>query len=176
MKNLLFLPLLLSLLACNQSPQNAGTKPAKNGKYQRFQFSDKKATQDMNDPANWCAARFGESALISADPKNFNRRLFALGDVPLRVVVEGGKLSSTFMLEPYGDHVALLTSDNQPACLSNKANLQLSSDGLSFHYDNKMQIHYDVYLQELPSGIQIALDFPPDYNYGLSAYRCETCK
>lgn len=176
MKYLLFLLFLLSQLACNQSTPNTGTSPAKNGNYQRFQFSKRTATQDMNDPANWCAGRYSEAALISADPKNFHRRLFALGDIPLRVVVEGGKLSSTFMLEPKGDHVEILTSENQPACLSNKANLQLSPDGLSFHYDNKMQIIFDVYLQELPSGIQLALDFPPNYTYGLTAYRCETCK
>lgn len=128
------------------------------------------------DPANWCAGGFDEVALVGADPKNFFRRLFALSNIPSLVTVDYGHLSATFMLHPKGNEVAILTSDNLPACLSNKANFFLAPDGLSFEYNNKRDIQFIVYLQSLPNGMQIALDLPKDAGHGLGVVRCAACK
>ncbi len=172
----LLLPLaILGFLACAPTPDGAGSQP-KNQKYVTFEFSKDIATMDVRDPGNWCIGNFGESALISADPKNFHRRLFALSDIPTKIVVELGHQSTALMLSKTGEKVEIYTSDNQPACLSNKANFQVSPDGLSFRYDNKRDMKFDVYLQELSSGIQIALDLPQVGNYGLNVVRCESCK
>lgn len=131
---------------------------------------------DVRDPNNWCAASLGDAALISADPKNFNRRLFALGEVPCKVAVEVGHFSAIFMLAKTGNQVDLYTSDNLPACLSNKSNFQISPDGISFRYDNKKGLNFDVYLHDMPNGWQITIDLPPNSGYGLTAVRCEACK
>jgi len=113
---------------------------------------------------------------VGADPKNFFRRLFALSNIPSLVTVDYGHLSATFMLHPKGNEVAILTSDNLPACLSNKANFFLAPDGLSFEYNNKRDIQFIVYLQSLPNGMQIALDLPKDAGHGLGVVRCAACK
>lgn len=131
---------------------------------------------DVRDPNNWCAASFGEVALISADPQNFNRRMFALGEVPCKVVVETGHFSAFFMLAKSGNQVELYTSDNLPACLSSKANFNISPEGISFRYDNKKGINFDVHLHDMPNGWQITIDLPPNSGYGITAIRCETCK
>lgn len=175
MKYLLLSLSLLGFLACSPTPQSATNQP-KNQKYVTFEFSKDIATMDVRDPDNWCKGNFGESALIGADPKNFHRRLFALSDIPTKIVVDLGHQSTAFMLSKSGDHVEIYTSDNQPACLSNKANFQISPDGLSFRYDNKRDMKFDVYVQELSSGIQIALDLPQVGTYGLNVVRCESCK
>ncbi|MFN0033453.1 MAG: hypothetical protein ACKVUS_00215 [Saprospiraceae bacterium] len=173
MKYLLLALSTASCLACSQ-PNNGN--PKNKPDYMVFQFSKEMASTDMRDPANWCAARFGESVLISAAPDNYNRRLFALSDIPNRIQMDLGHAAASFMLCKVGDHVDIYTSDNLPACLSNKANFQISPEGTSFRYDNKKAIQFDVHLQELPNGLQIALDLPPGGGLGMSVVRCETCK
>ena len=175
MKYLLPSLAILAFLACTPTPNSAGSQP-KNQKYLTFEFSKDIATMDVRDPNNWCIGNFGEAALVSADPKNFHRRLFALSDIPTKIVVDLGHQSTALMLYKSGDHVEIYTGDNQPACLSNKASFQRSPDGLSFRYDNKRDMNFDVYLQEMPSGIQIALDLPKIGSYGLTVVRCESCK
>jgi hypothetical protein len=175
MKYLLLFLSIASFFACSNAPQNVGGSP-KNEGYATFQFSNKPPVMDLHDPSNWCNANLGEAALISADPKNFNRRLFTLGDVPLRVVLDHGHQSAAFMLHKLGNIVTIYSSDNFPTCLSNKANFQISPDGISLRYDNKREIRCDVYLQSLPNGLQIALDLPPEGNLGLAVLRCDACK
>lgn len=175
MKHLLLYLCIAGFFACSESPKNAGGT-AKNESYATFQFSKEPAVMELRDPSNWCNANLGEAALISADPKNYHRRLFALGDVPLRVVLDHGHQSAAFMLHKLGNNVIIYSSDNFPTCLSNKANFQISPDGISFRYDNKREIQCDVYLQTLPNGLQIALDLPPDGNLGLAVIRCDACK
>jgi hypothetical protein len=175
MKPVLIALLFSVLLSCNQSSGTAGNIQ-KSQKYLRFEFSKHKSTTDVSDPNNWCIARFGDEALIGADPNNFYKRLFALGDVPIKIAVDLGHQAAFLMLNRSGDLVEIQTSENQPACLSNKANFQINPDGTSFHYNNKMDIQFDVYLQELPSGVQIALELPPNGGHGLDVVRCETCK
>ena len=175
MKYLLLALCLPAFFACSQPPKEAVNAP-KNENYASFKYSTETYTIDARDPTNWCNIPFRAAALISADPKNYNRRLFAVSDIPTRVVVFYGQLSAVFILNQVGNQVDLYTSDNLPGCLSNKVNFQLSPDGLSFRYDNKAGIDIDVYLQEFPSGLQIALDLPPGGNHGMTVHRCETCK
>lgn len=173
-----YLMLLLSsacFFACKETPKNTETAP-KNEAYTTFKFSNEIATMDVRDPNNWCNANFGEAALIGADPKNYHRRLFALSDIPVRVIIDHGHQSAAFMLYYRGNQVEIFTSDNMPACLSNKTNFQISPEGIAFRYDNKMDISCDVYLQALPNGLQIALDLPASGGHGLSVVRCEACK
>ena len=176
MKYLLLCLTFVALLSCNQAPSGGGQNAAKNQKYLTFTYSKDVATMDVRDPGNWCNANFGEAALINADPKNYHRRLFALSDVPTRIAVDFGHLSAFFMLYLRGEQVEIYTSDNLPACLSNKTYFQINPEGTAFRYDNKKDISFDVYLQELPSGVQIALDLPTTGGHGLSVVRCEGCK
>lgn len=175
MKNVCIALAIAGLFSCNQASDSAASAQT-NQKHLKFRFSDHKSTTDVSDPNNWCIARFGEAALVSADPKRFFRRLFALGDVPIKIVVDLKRETSYLMLSRVGEFVEIQTGDNQPACLSNKANFQLNPDGTSFHYFNKMNIQFDVYVQEMPSGVQIALDLPENGDHGLVVVRCETCK
>ncbi|MFN0213415.1 MAG: hypothetical protein ACKVT2_04100 [Saprospiraceae bacterium] len=175
MKYLLLVLTFAFFFACKDSPKNPGN-PAKNENYAVFSFSKEPPTMDMRDPENWCATSSGEAALISADPQNFNRRLFALGDVPLKVIVDYGNQSAAFMLHKKGNQVELYTSNNFPGCLSNMANFQISPEGISFHYNNKKEVNFDVLLQVLPNGMQIALDLSADAGFGLSVFRCDACK
>lgn len=171
----LYLLLLICLgFSCTQSPQNVVNQPT-NANYLTFKYSQHTSTMDMRDPSNWCAANFGESAFINGDPKNYNRRVLALSNIPTRIVIDFGKMAAGFILHHSGNHVEVFTSENLPACLSNKSNFQLSPEGTSFRYDNRQGVNVDVYLQELSNGIQIAIDFPVGGNYGISAYRCTSC-
>ncbi len=174
MKHLLFILLLTSLIACSGSSPN-GAKPAATH-YLTFQFSSKPSALNISDPGNWCAANFGEAAMISADPKNIFHKMITLSDIPTKVVVDYGHLSAAFMLSKVGDHVEILTSDNLPACLSNKNNFQIYPEGTSFRYDNKREIKFDVHLEELPNGLQISIDLPLNGGHGIAAVRCPTCK
>lgn len=177
MKYLLLTLVFAGLLACSGSSQPGSSQAgASQGHSTTIQFSTRPSTMSMNDPANWCAAQFGEAALISADPQHFYHRKFALSDIPCKVVVDLGHQSAAFMLAKVGDHVELLTSDNLPACLSNKANFQLSPEGTSFRYDNHREVVFDAYLQELPNGLQVEIDLPDNGGHGISAARCVTCK
>ncbi|MDO8366378.1 MAG: hypothetical protein Q7T20_06240 [Saprospiraceae bacterium] len=174
MKYLAFLLSIACFLACSQSPKNTGDAP-KNESYTTFKFSNAVATIDARDPENWCVANIGEAALISADPKNFNRRLFALGDVPARVIIDYGHQSASFMLYKTGNQVEIFTSDNFPICLSNKANFQISPEGISFRYNNKMDINIEVDIQELPGGLQVVLNLPLNSGHGISVFNCKAC-
>jgi len=175
MKYLLFVLSITGFCACSQAPNNTG-KASKNEGYPTFKFSNEPANMDVRDPNNWCNAKLGEAALISADPKNYHRRLFALSDIPCRVIIDFGHQSAAFMLYKRGKQVEIYTSDNLPTCLSNKANFQLSPEGMNFQYNNKMDINFNVYLQELSNGLQIALDLPPDGGLGMAVLLCEACK
>ena len=174
MKYLLLSMLLASFFACSNATPSKNSGKAQN--YLTFKFSEKPSAIDINDPNNWCAAHFGEAALISADPKNFYHRIFALSNIPSKIVIDYGHLAAAFMLNRVGDHVEIYTSDNLPACLSNKANFQIAPEGTSFRYNNNKEIYFDVYLEELPNGLQIAIDLPPNGGHGIAVVRCETCK
>lgn len=165
------------LLACqNVSEQNNTASPKSNASGLKFVFSDTRFSGDLKDPGNWCNARHGGAALVSADPNNFYRRLFALGTIPSRVVVDYGNMSAAFMLYKIGNEVHIYTGENLPVCLSVKSSFQLSPGGQSFRYDNKREISFDVYLQEMPGGIQIALDLPVNGGHGLTVFQCEECQ
>lgn len=163
------------LLAC-QSPSEPGNTASNTNSGLKFVFSNTKFSGDPKDPGNWCMARQGGAALVSADPNNFYRRLFALGPVPSRVVVSYGNMSAAFMLHKIGNEVHIYTGENLPICLSVKSSFQLSPGGQSFRYDNKREISFDVHLQELPGGTQIALDLPVNGGHGMTVFSCEGCQ
>lgn len=172
-----FITPLVLLLACQNAPQQntaavsqAGTSGSK------FVFSDTRFSGDPKDPGNWCMARQGGAALVSADPNNYYRRLFALGSAPSRVVIDYGNMSAAFMLYKIGNDVHIYTGENLPICLSVKSSFQLSPGGQSFRYDNKREISFDVHLQELPGGTQIALDLPVNGGHGMTVFQCEGCQ
>jgi hypothetical protein len=175
MKHLLFSLVLLGIVSCADSPKTAHDQ-TKNQQYTTFQFSQRPAPVDQKDASNWCAANFGAASLIGADPKNFNRRLFALSAAATRIAVSYGHQQAVFILLKSGDHVEIFTSDNFPNCLSNKANFQISPERTSFIYNNKRDINIEIHLQELANGMQIALDLPPDSGHGLTVDSCEFCK
>jgi len=174
MKYLIFTFSILGLFSCSDTPGHIGGNP-KNQQYATFKFSEKASVINKNDPYNWCNANYGEAVMVSADPKNFSRRLFLLHDKPCRVAVDYSHQTASFILKNSGDHVEIFTSDNLPTCLSNKANFQISPERTSFHYNNKMNINIEIQLQELPNGLQIALTLPPDSGHGLTVLPCETC-
>ncbi len=173
--------LLFGLTSCQQTPAGSADEK-KSGATTKsgytFDFSPRKFGADFKDPANWCNIPLGEAALISADPQKYQRRLFALGEVPIRIIIDYGHQTATaaFMLQKEGNKVHLFTSDNLPTCLSGGTSFRINDDGLSFRYDNSRNIHFDVYLQELPGGIQIALELPEGGNHGLAVLRCDACK
>lgn len=162
------------ILSCG-SPSGGESSP-NNSIGTRLEFSQRVGGTNVADPSNWCAGAFGEAVLISAAPNNSRRRMFALSNVPNRIIVETGHFSAMFMLYANGKHVEILTGENMPACLSSKNNFALAADGQSFHYDNKQGVSFDLHLQELPNGLQVAIDLPKEDNLGLTAARCEACK
>lgn len=165
---------LWGFFACSESPKPAGNTQ-NNEQYPTFSFSNEPAVMDMRDPANWCNVTLREAALVNADPKNFNRRVFVLDDAPYRVVLDHGHQSAALMLSKQGNEVLVYTSDNFPICLSNKVNFQISPERISLRYDNKRDISFDVSLQKIPGGIQIIIDLPTNKTLGLSVHRCEAC-
>ncbi len=114
--------------------------------------------------------------MINADAQNYNRRFFALGNVPCQVIVEKGKMSASFMLQQIGKDVMVLTGQNLPTCLSATANFQISPKGTSFTYDNKRNLNFEVLLNALPGGTQIVVELPANSELGLTAIRCDDCK
>lgn len=162
------------ILSCN-SPSVSENR-TKNSGGARLEFSQRVGGTNVADPTNWCAGAFGEAVLISPDPTNSRRRMFALSNIPNRVIVETGHFSAMFMLHAIGENVEILTGENMPACLSTRNNFTLAADGKSFHYDNKKGVSFDLHLQVLPNGLQVAIDLPEGSSLGLTAARCETCK
>lgn len=175
MKYLFFAFFIASFLACSQAPKNAESQQ-KSTAGVAFVFSKDPMVMDMRDPANWCVAHFAENALVNADPNNSKRRYFAMDNQPHKVVVDYLHFTASFILQRVGQQVEVFTSDNYPACLSNKANFFINPDGSSFRYDNKKHISFDVMLQEFPNGLQVSLDLPPDSGFGMLVNRCENCK
>lgn len=162
------------ILSCGSPTGSENTPNTSTGT--RMEFSQRVGGTNVADPSNWCAGAFGEAVLISPDPKNSQRRMFALSNIPNRVIVETGHFSAMFMLRSTGKNVEILTGENMPACLSTRNNFTLAADGKSFHYDNKKGVSFDLHLQELPNGLQAAIDLPEESSLGLTAARCETCK
>ena len=161
-------------MACNQTPQQPDSKQAeKNAGNAGLTFAfSKQAPVSGAAPGNkWCRVTFPEAAVISADPANFNRRLFALGEGPHKVMVDFTNMTAAFVLQKSGNHVEIFTSDNYPECLSNRLNFSIGADGTTFHYDNKMHIDFDMQLIPLPNGIQIALEMAPEAGYGIIVRR-----
>ncbi len=169
---------MLALLAAwafgcaENTGQPATGQPEKNAAIgSNFAFS-KQAPTMGNDPANsWCRVPFTEAAVVNADPANFNRRLFALGDGPTKVFVEYGKFTAAFILKKNGNAVDIYTSDNFPECLSNRANFSIGADGATFRYNNNRYIDFEVQLIPLPNGTQIALEMAPGAGYGIEVRR-----
>lgn len=174
MKYLIFFS-FVTLVSCTNSPKQSG-KDVSPSSSLAFDFSAAAPATLMGDPKNWCAGSFSEAVFITAAPENSDRRLFALSNVPNRVAVDNGHLTASFMLLQSGNKVEILTSDNLPVCLSNRANFQIAPDGASFRYNNGRELHFDVYLQELPNGIQIAVDLPSGAGLGIGVARCPDCK
>lgn len=173
MKNLIVVfGLFLGLFSCSETPKAAD----KASVYTRFKFSDKASAMGKNDPADWCNGHYGEAAPISADPKRISHRIFVLDETPSRIVVDYGHMSAAFMLWKHNGAIDIFTSDNLPACLSNKSNFQIAPDGLTFRYDNHRDISFDASLQEISGGIQVGIDLPENGGHGIAVVRCPECK
>lgn len=156
-------------LACNQpNPESVNTGP-------KFAISPHVFSSTLGDPNNWCSAKKGEVAVINADPQNYNRRYFALGNTPCRIIVEKGQMTAAFMLHKTGRDIHIYTGEHLPRCLCQKDNIQVSSDGLTIRYDNHRSIQFEVNFQELPGGTQIALNLPENSGYGMTVIRCDDC-
>ncbi len=136
-----------------------------------FVFSKKAMTpaDEVND--DWCHVPFASAAVISADPANFNRRLFTLSDDPHRVVVDYGKMVAALILKRTGNRVEIFTSNHYPRCLTNHKFITIAADGNSFRFDDGRYIKFDVQLIPLANGIQIALEMAPGAGYGIIVSR-----
>ncbi|MDX1910894.1 MAG: hypothetical protein SFV22_05380 [Saprospiraceae bacterium] len=177
MKQVIFLLAVICLTACRQGTKNTAAAPEAEttaGPY--FVFSKRPMIMELRDPDNWCAARFAENAVVNADPKNTNLRYFAIDGQPHKIVFDYGHYTAAFALQRNGNQVEVITSDNYPACFSNRANFTLLPDNKRLLYDNKKDIHFEVGLQDLPNGLQVNILLPADLTYGMLVNRCETCK
>ena len=169
---------LAVLFSCNnvaQPGQDQSTRVAADAV--TFQFSRAETVPLFQEEGNWCKASFAEAVAISADPANYNRRFFRLGDGIFLVGVDDGGPVSSFMARSAGDKtIELFTSKNFPECLSNLANFTLSPDAATIAYDNKKKIRYGMDARRDTAGLILFFDFPPGSQYGLSVHRCAGCK
>ena len=175
MKLTLLILALVVFEGCQQAPKQTPS-PSKQDSYSTFKFGSRSAALNPQDLSNWCATQYGNALLVSADPENFYRRLFMLSEIPTKVIIDYGHQTASFMLHRQGNQIEVFTSDNFPACLSNKANFQITPDGTSFRYDKKRAVSCDIYAKTTAEGTQIVLDLPSKGGHGLSVVPCLNCK
>lgn len=175
MKYKLIILAIMVLGGCQQAPKQA-SPASKQNSFTTFKFGARTAALNAKDLSNWCATQYGNALLVSADPENFYRRLFMLSEVPTKVIIDYGHQTASFMLHRQGNQIEIFTSDNFPACLSNRANFQITPEGTAFRYDNKREVSCDVYAKTTADGTQIVLDLPSKGGHGLSVVPCLNCQ
>ncbi len=160
------------LLSCNETlKQPEGGQAATNSGGGGLRFSFSKQLPGAGPSNDWCHLALPDAAVISADPANSNRRLFALSEGPHRVTVDFGNIVASFVLKKAGNLVEVFNSDNFPECLSNSANFTMEPDGQTFKYNNQRYVQFEMQLVPLPNGIQIALEMAPGAGYGILVRR-----
>jgi hypothetical protein len=142
-----------------------------------FVFSKSVPPADPANTANWCRKTFADAVLINADRSNPNRRYFLPGQDLVRVAVRAGNLACSFMARKKGEKtLEIFTSDNFPACLSNRIHYQWQAGQDVFSFNNQQGIRFSAAVRPGDSGPALFLEFPPDASYGLLVHRCADCQ
>lgn len=134
-----------------------------------LKHSERAANTGSAAEGNLCKVSFDESTPLFPVPDNPDGRAFDLkstGGVYV-VIVEAGNTRSTFMLEPRGESVALLSSYQAPECLSRKGNFFMSENGAGFYYDGSKYIKYHFDITKTDSGFRGNLTWDPGKEYGV---------
>ncbi|MCB9354607.1 MAG: hypothetical protein H6575_08565 [Lewinellaceae bacterium] len=137
-----------------------------------FRFDDAELVPALQKEGNWCRMKFDDPVLISADPADYNRRLFRLSEDVCLVNIRLGTTVSTFMLHAAGEkQIAVSTSRNYSECLSNYSNFSLSGNGTSLTYDNQHFIKYTLEATRDDEGLIVYINLTPEISYGITVYR-----
>ncbi|HNG90716.1 MAG TPA: hypothetical protein PK858_10945, partial [Saprospiraceae bacterium] len=132
------------------------------------------AARTGDAPDNWCRARFDQAQVLYPDPANADRRYFILPEGMCRVAVDLGTTTTSFLIrKKSADAVELLSSDQQPECLSNRANFSLENGGTRLRYDNHRYINFQVAPEAVPGGLRLWIEMPAGAGYGLLVHKAE---
>lgn len=134
-----------------------------------LKHSERGANTGSAAEGNLCKVSFDDSTPLFPVPDNPDGRAFDMkgsGGVYV-VIVEAGNTRSTFMLEPMGKDVALLSSYQAPECLSRKGNFFMSENGAGFYYDGSKYIKYHFDLAKTDTGFRGSLTWDHGKEYGV---------
>lgn len=161
------------LTACGSSSDPAAT-PSTAPEYRgpRFQFSTAPRTVVYDDDPNPCHQKFSEALAFFPDPANSKRRYFGLGEGLHKVAINSKGTTAFFWLQRKNDTtVEVMTSDQLPECLSNRAHFTLDGSGSRFRFNNEQFLDFDVSAEQAGAVLRIWVEMPLDKAYGMSAWR-----
>jgi hypothetical protein len=165
---------IVFLAACGPSPDSvpaASSRPSTPTAL-HFQFSQAPRTVTYEGEPNPCHQKFSEALAFFPDPANSKRRYFALGEGLHKVAVQEKGTVAFFWIQRKGDlTVEVLTSDQLPQCLSNRAHFTLDASGGRFRFNNGQFLDFDVSAEQAGGVLRIWLEMPLDKAYGMSAWR-----
>lgn len=164
---------LAFLAACGQqqpstSVSTAPTPPS--GLH--FQFSKTPRILPDEDAPNPCHQKFSEALAFFPDPANSKRRYFGLGEGLHKVAINSKGTTAFFWLQRKNDTtVEVMTSDQLPECLSNRAHFTLDGSGSRFRFNNEQFLDFDILAEQAGAVLRIWVEMPLDRAYGMSAWR-----
>lgn len=185
MRYLFFVLILMGWGACadvpadqntsnDKAPEGAGTPSASpQGSAANantlLRHSERAANTGSAVEGNLCKVSFDDSTPLFPVPDNPDGRAFDMnsaGGVYV-VIVEAGNTRSTFMLEPKGEFVSLLSSYQAPECLSRKGNFFMGESGAGFYYDGSKYIKYHFDIAKTDTGFRGSLTWDHGKEYGI---------
>ncbi|MGI9160813.1 MAG: hypothetical protein ACR2K1_13770 [Saprospiraceae bacterium] len=170
-----FLISALTCLRCAGEPTAVPAAPA--SREPVFRFSRQDQITGRSEAQNWCYRPYSQAVPVSARLENSNQRFFDLPPGVYRLIVPFGKLTASIMLRSRGagQPIEVFTSDHFPECLSNAANFQISPDGASLSYDNRLGIRFALSAQPNGTAMRAFLDLPLGAAYGTEVRLCDKC-
>jgi hypothetical protein len=169
--------LIQALICLHCAGEPASAPPAAPAREPVFRFSRQDQITGRDEPQNWCYQPYSQAVPVSAPLENSNQRFFDLPPGVYRLIVPFGKLTASIMLRSRGagKPIEVFTSDHFPECLSNAANFQISSDGASLAYDNRLGIRFSLSAQPNGTAVRALLDLPLGAAYGTEVRLCDKC-
>ncbi|MBK8554905.1 MAG: hypothetical protein IPL65_03640 [Lewinellaceae bacterium] len=175
LKILLFV-FIVAMTACKNTSEKKQKEPSLTGHTTLLEKSTRSTAQGFREPGNWCFNRFPDAIPVDVPPQNSNERDF---NIPLgvsKIVVDFGKITSSFLLfHIQGKGIELFTSNHFAQCLSNDEHFKLYPAGNGFRYNNNHEIQYELEILPYSNGYRAKMTFPVASQYGIAVHHCSDC-
>jgi hypothetical protein len=189
MRYLLVLILITALGSCADAPQEQrpqegdsisgaapsgeaippAATPGKSADVGLVRLSTRETNRGSAAEGNLCKVSFDETSALFPLENNPDGRSFDMRDSGgvYVVIITASNSKSTFMLEPCGNYVSLLSSEQAPECLSRKLNFFVNESRDGFLYDGGKYIKYQFTVSKTNQGFKGTLNWDPGKVYGV---------